>query len=165
MTISNYTNKTSYATNNSTTEFSFSFPVFASSEVTVVQRTDADGTDSTLTETTDYTVSLTGTGTPNYTGGSITTTSTIASGYTLFIYRVTTQTQDTDITNNDEFDEETIEARFDKLTTQIADLAEIVGRCIKVPIGDGTITVTVDNKIDRASTTLGFDADGNVETT
>ena len=169
MTIASYTNKTTGTLGTGTIgqEISFTFPVFDESEVVVIARLTSTGDDTPLTETTHYTVALTGSGTPNYTGGAITmTVATYDNTYTIYIYRVTTQSQATDLIENDNLPAESTEGRLDMLTCQIADLAEIVGRCIKVPLADGEVTgLEVGNEVDRASTTLGFDADGNVTTT
>jgi hypothetical protein len=163
--ISSITNKTSGTAGTGTAgqEISFTFPVFASSEVVVIARNNTTGADTTLTVTTDYTVSLTGTGSPNYTGGSITmVVATYTSSYTIYIYRLTTQSQITDLVENDNLPANTLESRLDKLFCQIADLNEIVGRCIKVPLGDGTITTETDDKVNRASKYLKFDTNGHV---
>jgi len=146
----------------------FTFPVFATSEVKVRTRETATGDETLLTETTHYTVSLTGTGTPNYSGGSITTTATCYgtydSDFVFYIYRVTTQTQATDLTENDNLPAEIVEARFDKLFCLIADLQEQVDRCLKIPISESN-DVELPNSVDRASTTFGFDASGDISLT
>jgi hypothetical protein len=166
MTISSVTNKTSGTAGTGTVgqEISFTFPVFAEGEVVgeAIENATADST--TLVQDTDYTISLTGTGTPNYTGGAITMlVATYDSDYTIYLYRVTTQTQATDLIENDNIPADTIEKRFDQLFAQIADLQEQINRCIRVPLGDGTITTLLPNKVDRASDYLKFDADGDVE--
>ena len=165
--ITTTTNKTSGTTGTAAAQtVAFTFPVFAASEVVVMTRIETTGVDATLVKDTHYTLTLTGTGSPNYTGGSITTTTPfVATTKTIYIYRVTTQTQDTDLTENDYLPAETLEARLDKAFCQIADLKEVVSRCLKVPITDGTITTEVDDKIGRASKYLTFDASGNVSVT
>jgi hypothetical protein len=143
----------------------FTFPVFASTEVKVKKRLTSTGAETDMVVTTDFTVSLTGTGSPNYTGGSITTvTPFIASTYTIHVYRETTQTQSLDLIENDDLPAETVEARFDKLFCLYADLKEQIGRCLKIPITDTALTVELPNSVDRASETLSFDASGNVTT-
>ncbi|MCP4537770.1 MAG: hypothetical protein GY832_11555 [Chloroflexi bacterium] len=144
---------------------SFTFPVLAAAEVKAVTQNPTTGAIVALTKDTHYTVSLTGTGTPNYTGGSVTTlTPFVASSLNVYLYRDTTDTQVYDPINNDDMDAEALEQAIDKLFMLVADLQEQVGRCIKVPIPEST-TVEVDDLIARASTTLGFDASGNVTTT
>jgi hypothetical protein len=144
---------------------SFTFPCIADTEIKVLQQDTTAGTITELTKDTHYSVTLTGTGTPNYTGGSITTLSPfIANTYNIFIYRDTTDTQAYNPINNDDMDADDLESAIDKLFMIVADLQEEVGRCIKIPRPDNQ-TVEVDNYVDRASTTLGFDASGNVTTT
>ena len=86
-------------------------------------------------------------------------------GNTFFIYRKTVQTQALDLTENDNLPAQSLEQQYDKLFGLIGDLFEITDRCIKVNLSDGSITTLVANKVDRANTTLGFDADGDVELT
>lgn len=167
MTISAMTNKTSGTIGTGAAQtVSFTFPVFASTEVKVRARHKTTGAETLLTVTTHYTVSLTGTGTPNYTGGSITTTAacygTYDSNYYFHIYRVTTQTQTTDLIANDVFPADTIEQRIDKLFCLIADLSEKVDRSLKFPITDATLTSELPNSVARVSETCKFDASGNV---
>lgn len=163
--ITTVTNKTSgtAATGVVGQSISFTFPVFAATEVTVIARHGTTGADTTLVKDTHYSVTLTGTGTPNYTGGSISMlVTTYDANYTIYIYRVTTQTQATDLVENDSFGAETLEARLDKLFCLFADLQEQIGRCVKVPLGDGTVTTEADDKINRASKYLKWDASGNL---
>ena len=144
---------------------SFTFPCIADTEIKAVKQHTTTGAITAMTKDTDYTVSLTGTGTPNYTGGSITTiTPFVSSSYNIYLYRDTTDTQAYNPINNDDMDAESLEQAIDKLFMIVADLQEAVGRCIKIPRPEST-TVEVDNYVDRASTTLGFDASGNVTTT
>lgn len=143
---------------------SFTFPVMADTEVKVIRQDRTAGTLTELTKDTHYSVSLTGTGTPNYTGGSITTlTPFVSTSYNLYIYRDTTDTQAYNPVNNDDMDAETLEQAFDKLFMLVADLQEEVGRCIKIPRGESN-TVELPNYVDRASETVQFDASGDVTT-
>ncbi len=166
MTISDNTNIDSGTQGTGAEQaIAFTIPVLASSEVKVLIQHTTTGAITVLTTTTHYTVALTGSGTPNYTGGTITTvTPFVSSSYNIYVYRDTTDTQAYDPTNNDDMDAETLEQAIDKLFMLVADLQEVVGRCIKIPRPEST-TVELDNYIDRASTTLGFDSSGDVETT
>ncbi|GAI14459.1 unnamed protein product [marine sediment metagenome] len=172
MTMANATNKDSgTAATASTQGISFTFNFFATSEILVDVQNDTTGVIATLTPTTHYTVgTLVGTGTPNYTGATVSITSAADTAYpagnTFYIYRKTTQTQTLDLTENDDLPAQSLEQQMDKLFALWADANEQLSRCIKVPVSDGTVTgLTLDNQIDRASTTLGFDASGNVTLT
>ena len=167
--ISSVTNKMSGTTGTGAAQtISFTFPVFAESEVKVRARNTATGVETLLTLTTHYTVSLTGTGVPNYISGSITTTSTTydtyGTDYSFHIYRATTETQDTDLIENDDLPADVIEARFDKLFCLFADLNEKVDRCLKIPITDTALITELPGSVDRASEGVEFDSDGDVTT-
>ena len=57
MTVSTITIKNSYSGNGSATAFAYTFKIFASAELKVYIRTEADGTETLKTVTTHYTVS------------------------------------------------------------------------------------------------------------
>lgn len=169
MTITSVTNKTAGTTGTGAAQtIAFTFPVFAESEVKVRARLTSTGVETLLTLTTHYTVTLTGTGTPNYTGGSITTTATCYdtydSDYTFHVYRETTETQATDLVENDALPAETVESRLDKLFCLYADLNEKVDRCLKIPITDTALTTELPGSVGRASEGCEFDSSGNVTT-
>ena len=98
----------------STTEFTFSFGVFATSEVYVYLETEATNVATLLTENSEYTVSL-----PNddgwlTPGGTVTTTSTYSTAYTLWICRRPPLTQVSDYDTADELDLAALEDDFDR---------------------------------------------------
>lgn len=142
---------------------SFTFQVQLDTEVKAFTQDRTAGTLTELTKDTDYSVSLTATGVNNYTGSITTLTPFIGTGYNIFIYRDTTDSQTYDPINNDDMDSETLESAFDKLFMHIGDIREILDRCIKIPRGEST-TVELPNYVDRASETVQFDASGNVTT-
>lgn len=166
MTISSITNKMSGTTGTGAAQtISFTFPVFASTEVKAKKRLTSTGVETDMTVTTHYTVSLTGTGSPNYTGGSITTVTPFVSNlYTIHVYRETTETQATDLTENDNLPAETLESRLDRLFCLYADLNEKVDRCLKFPITDSSLTTELPSSVGRASETVKCDASGNITT-
>uniref|UniRef100_A0A6M3IJD8 Putative tail protein n=1 Tax=viral metagenome TaxID=1070528 RepID=A0A6M3IJD8_9ZZZZ len=168
MTVSTTTQKEYKTCNGSTVAFDFSFPIVDTSDIVVILRTVADGTETVLTETTHYVVSTENTDYSS--GGTVTTVSTYASTYGLTLVRTTPQTQATDYVENDDFAAETHEAALDKLTRICNDLQEQINRCIKIPRTDAATDTaanaaaitTVDDSVNRASTYLKFDASGNV---
>jgi len=165
MTVSSTTNKdTGTAGTGSSQVISFTFLVQAATEVKAVKQNTTTGAITALVKDTDYTVSLTDTGNNNYTGSVTTLSPYVATGSNIYLYRDTTGTQAYNPINNDAMDAETLEAAIDKLFMQIADLEEQVGRCIKIPRPE-TNTVELDNFVDRASTTFGFDANGDISLT
>ena len=138
MTISSSTRKTGlFAGNNVTTEFPFTFKVFAASDVKVVKTDDATGIETTLTLTTHYTVSLNADQDASP-GGTVTLLSALATGYTLVITSNVVNTQSTALTNNGGFYPAVIEAALDRATIQIQQISEQVDRAVKVPISSTT---------------------------
>jgi len=156
--ISSSSNKVQYNCDGSTTEFTFSFPILQSSDLVVIL-TDSNGNETTLTETTDYTVSVTGNDYSS--GGKITTVETYASGYTITIVREVPLTQETDYRNYDTFPAETIEDALDKLTMETQQLDEKVTRVLQVPVSDEIVPLEIPVKSKRANHFLAFDADGS----
>ena len=157
MALQNTSNKVQYNCDGVQTEFSFTFPIFQSSDIYVVL-TDPDGNETILTENTDYTVTAATNGFEN--GGKITTVSTYASGYTITIVREVPLTQETDFRNKDVLPAETLEDALDKLTMMVQQLEEKVNRNIKVPVSDEVTSLELPNKDARAGHFLGFDANG-----
>ncbi len=157
MALQNTSNKVQYNCDGVQTEFSFTFPIFQSSDIYVVL-TDPDGNETILTENTDYTVTAATNGFEN--GGKITTASTYASGYTITIVREVPLTQETDFRNKDVLPAETLESGFDKLTMIAQQLEEKINRNIKIPVSDEVTSLELPNKEARAGHFLGFDSNG-----
>lgn len=146
----------SYACNGSNTVFAYTFKIFADSDL-VVKLRDTNGVETTLTLTTDYTVS--GAGAAG--GGNVTTVATYASGNQLVILRQIPITQLTDYVENDAFLAETHEAAIDRAIMLSQQLDEEVGRAIKMPdsspLAGAALEITggaLANKV------IGFDAGG-----
>ena len=162
MTISSTTVKNSYSGNDSTTNFAYTFKIFADSDLIVIIRSSA-GTETTKSLTTHYTVAGAGVAS----GGSITFTSgnTPATGETVVIIRNVPQTQAIDYIANDPFPAETHEEGLDRGTMTIQQMQETLDRSFKV---SKTNTIAspefTDNAATRASKTLGFDSSGNLTT-
>jgi len=148
-----------YSCNGSQVIFPFTFPISAETDLVVKVRTDATGAVSTLTLTTNYTVSKTGSTWDS--GGNVTTVDTYATGKTLMIKRVTTLDQTKDYIESDDFPAESHEEGLDKLTRIAQELQEELDRSLKMPdTDDEDLDMTIPNSVDRASKWLGFDADG-----
>ena len=163
MTVSTTSNKVSFSANGSTTVFAYNFKIFADADLTVIIRA-ADGTETTKTLTTHYTVS----GAGSASGGNVTFTSgnTPANGETVVIARQLTKTQGTDYVANDPFPAESHEDALDRLTFITQELQEEVDRSIKASVtntltgAEFTISAT-----DRANKVFSFDASGNLAVT
>lgn len=144
-----------YTTNGATTSFSFSFRVAdyggveAEDMVKVILVTIATGAETVLTRGVSagqYTVSVNG-DQDSSPGGSITTISTYATGFYIYIRLKPTFTQATELTSQTGYNGATHEAQFDEQQRQILDLRDRIRR-VAVPgvqIGesfDGEITGT-----------------------
>ena len=106
MTISTTSIKNSYSGDGSTTNFAYTFKIFANSDLQVIIRSST-GLETVKTITTHYTVA----GAGDASGGSITFTTgnTPASGETVVIRRALPQTQSLDYIANDPFPAESHE--------------------------------------------------------
>ena len=162
MTISSTTVKNSYLGDGSTSAFSYTFKIFANSDLQVIIRSST-GAETVKTITTHYTVS--GAGDAN--GGSVTFTSgnIPASGETVVIRRAVPQTQSIDYIANDPFPAESHEEGLDRSMMTIQQMQEELDRSFKVS-RTNTISSSefTDNASTRASKTLGFDSSGDLTT-
>jgi hypothetical protein len=158
MTVSSSTNKVSYSGNGSLTTFAYSFKIFDQDDLTVILRA-ADGTETTQTITTHYTV--TGVGVAS--GGNVVFGSAPASGVTVVIIREQPLTQGLDLVPNDPFPAESLEEALDKLVFMTQKHEEELGRAIKGSrtnvIANSEFTVSAT---DRANKLFSFDSSGNL---
>lgn len=127
MTISSETMKVSYAASGVTTSYAYTFKIFDDDELDVIV-TDANGAETELTLTTDYTV----TGAGVDAGGTIVLedATDAPSGSTLTIIRNVPYTQETDYTEGDDFPADSHEDALDKLLMQILQLKFGLSRCL-----------------------------------
>lgn len=140
MTLSSAINRMDYTGNDSTATYSFSYRIFADSDLVVTVVKTSDASETTLVLDTDY--SVTGAGAAS---GSITLIDTgqdfmsassyLDTGYTLVIRRVRPITQTTDIRNQGDFYPETHEDVFDKLTMVDQQQQEELDRTVKFSEG------------------------------
>ena len=163
MTISSTTVRNSYSGDGSTTTFSYTFKIFQDSDIQVIIRS-ANGTETTKTITTHYTVTGAGVsagGTVIFTGGNIPT-----STQTVVLRRNIPQTQAIDYIANDPFPAESHEEGLDRATMAIQQLQEEVTRSIKLS-KTNTMTSTEFSvgAADRANKILAFDTNGELAVT
>lgn len=138
MTVSSTTSRVSYSTNGSTTLFQFPYYFLEDEDLEVVLKNNSTGAETILVLTTNYTV----TGAGNAAGGSITTLSTYASGYTLSIFRNPQVVQETDLEENDSLPAESLEMALDKLTMIAQRHDDLLER--SVTLSDGTAAGSFD---------------------
>ena len=163
MTVSTTTNRASYSGNGTNDTFAYAFKIFADGDLTVIIRA-ADGTETTKTLTTHYTVTGAGTdsgGNVVFTSGNIPT-----STETVVILRQLDLTQGTDYVANDPFPAESHEDALDRLTMIAQQHDEAIGRALKVSqtnvIATSEFTTSAS---DRANKLLSFDGSGDLTVT
>jgi len=167
MAIDSTVNRNDYVGNGSTAGYSFTFKIFDSSHLLVSIRDTSDNEEFTLTIGTDYTVS----GVGAESGGSISLVDSnqewldssgfLATGYVLSIRRLLPIEQATDIRNQDNYYPEVIEDQFDKVVMIDQQQQDEIDRCLKTSETDSGAIGPLPAVEDRASKTLGFDADGD----
>jgi hypothetical protein len=147
-TVPSSASRVDYLTNGSTTVFSVPFVFFDDTDLQVILVNNTSGSESTLALTTSYTVTG-GDGA----AGSITTTSTYASGYTLVIQREVPYTQEIDYEPNDGFPADVNEEGLDRATMQTQQALRRARQSPKLPTtydpdsdGDITLPVPVNGK-------------------
>jgi hypothetical protein len=163
MTISSTTVRNSYSGDNSTTTFSYTFKIFADSDIQVIIRS-TDGTETIKTITTHYTVTgagASGGGSVIFTSGNIPT-----STQTVVLRRNIPQTQAIDYIANDPFPAESHEEGLDRATMAIQQLQEEVTRSLKLSkTNTMTSTEFTVGASARANKILAFDANGEISVT
>jgi hypothetical protein len=157
MTVANQTRRTSAIGSAAAgQEIPFSFPITDSSDLTVKTRVTATGVTATLTETSDYTVTISGD-----TGGIVTLVDALAATSEVFVIRNTPRTQSFDLEQGGAFNAENVEDAHDKNCKLANDNAGDISLALRAPDTDATdIDMELPNSVDRASSFLKFDANG-----
>jgi len=150
MTLSTTTNKITYAGNDATTSFAYTFKIWATADLKVYTRTA--GVDTLKTETTHYSVTGTLPGT-----GNVVFVAAPATGTTVIIVRDRAATQDLDLIANGTFAAENIEIQLDKLAAQVQAVREILNRAPAVPIGNTVASWSLPEPV--ASQLIGYASD------
>ena len=147
MSVSSTDNQVIYTGTGTTGPFDFDFRVYATSDLLVQKLVIATEVISTLTETTDYVVTVDEDGT-----GYITTVAAVTSTYKLIISRVLPLTQEVTYVENDKFPAATHEEALDRSRMIDQQLQEQIDRCVKVPAGS---TLDVDQLVTSVTEAAG----------
>jgi hypothetical protein len=148
------TSRNDYVGNGATSTYSFNFKIFAETDLEVI-KADTDGSETTLTWPTDF--SVTGVGVSS--GGSITLTAgSLTSGYALTIRRVRPLTQTTDLRNQSAFFPDTQEDTFDHLVMIDQQQQDGIDRSLKLAVTDDGAEPVIP--VDRSGRFLAFDSVG-----
>ena len=149
MTISSSTSRNEYTASASQTEFTYTFKIFDDDDVTVIQ----EGT--TLTKTTDYTVS----GVGNANGGTITLVTGATSGDIIVITRNEPLTQEVDFVEGDDLPSTSLEEGLDRSAIRDQDLQEQIDRSFKFTEGSSISGISNELSIDdMKGFALGFNS-------
>jgi hypothetical protein len=151
MTVSSSTNRVSYSGNGSLTTFAYTFKVFDETDLTVILRA-ADGTETTQTITTHYTVTNVG----NASGGNVEFVTAPSATETVVIVREQPLTQGLDLVPNDPFPAQSLEESLDKLTFVDQRLNEKIDRALTFSVGDVVTDTTLPVKELRVGKVLAF---------
>lgn len=158
MTVSTTTRKQTYNMDGATLTFDFTFRALttAPTDIKCKHITVATGAESAdLTYTTDYTVSINSNGI----GGTVTVTDAKSSAFQLLVYRDTTDTQESDYSDFDQFPADTLERDLDKRTMIAQEQSEEQDRIVKYPISSTVGTITFPNPV--ADQYIGWNSDGD----
>lgn len=157
MPVQSETSRIQYTGNNSSvTPYTVPFLFLASGDLAVVV-TDEDGVETTLTETTDYTV----TGAGEDTGGEVVTVDAVPATSTVTIYREPEATQLAEFQATGRLPAATLTDGLDRLTMLVQSLLRKVSRCFRFT--DSSADVDAVPGTNRASKVLGFDSSGDAQ--
>ena len=168
MTLSSATSRVSYTGNGAVDTYAYTFKIFSDDDLRVTVR-DTDDVETTLTLTTDYTV----TGAGSVSGGNVVLVNSaqawldgdgdLKSNYILTIRRVRDLVQETDIRNQGAFYPEIHEDQFDILVMQDQQQQDEINRSVKLPetISTSDFDPTLPTDIGTASAVLAINATGD----
>jgi hypothetical protein len=155
MPVASETSRVQYTGNGSTvTAYTVPFYFLANADVVVVLTTAA-GVETTLTETTHYTL----TGATNPAGGSLVTVSAYDNTHTITIYREPQATQSAEFQSTGALPASTLTRGLDKLTMLVQSLQRKVARSFR--LNDKAAAVAAFEEADRENTVVGFDSSGD----
>ena len=159
MTISTTTTKNQHSGNASATTFAYNFKILDDDDIEVI-KTAANGTDTTLTKTVNYSVAGVGAD-----SGSITIVGTpLAANEKVTIRRKMSFTQPTDLQNQGGFFAEVHETAFDRQAMYALQNEEVINRTLKIPTVE-TLDMTLPTIDNRKGKILGFNATTGVSET
>lgn len=144
MTVESTIRKESYAGGTGTFTFSFRALTTALSDIKVVKKLISSGAETTLTYGVDYTVDVEDDGI----GGTVTASPSISTLYTVTVYRETTDKQESDYDDYNQFPADTLETDLDRRTMLSQEVAEDVGRAAKLSVTSSLTEVVLPDPVD-----------------
>ncbi|MGB0670028.1 MAG: hypothetical protein ACPGNT_00905 [Rhodospirillales bacterium] len=140
-----------YAGNDVQTQFTYPFPIFATSDLLVYLDTTL------LTEGDDYTVA----GAGDSAGGSITCTTAPATGETVTLLRQSIIERTSDFQEAGEFRAKVLNDDLDRIVAALQEVSIEASRGLKLSPTDTTETLELPIKADRIDKVLTFDTNGD----
>ncbi len=137
MSVTSTINRVREEGNGTKTVFSFSFPIFAASELQVYNVVRATDVATLKTITTHYTVSINS----SSEGGTVTWLTAPTAAQDSLILRVVPYSQDADIPTESNFPEAQIENQLDRLCMMCIQLKVITDRCVQAGVAEDTVTL------------------------
>jgi len=144
MSVSSTARKQTFAGGTSTLTFTFRALTSTPTDIKVKKTLISTGVDSDLTYTTDYTVAISTDGV----GGVVTVSPSIGTLYNLTVYRETTNKQESDYDDYNQFPANTLENDLDRRTLVDQEQSEDLGRTIKLPITNTLTGLVLPNPVD-----------------
>ena len=157
MTISSNDRRIQYTATSGQTIFPYDFPIAANTEIEVKQTVDSTGVTSTLTLTTDYTVSDVG----EASGGDITLVTGAATDDIITITGATPLTRTTDFSNAGDFLASDLNDQLDNQLKILQENDTKTSRAVLLADEDTSASLTLPTASTRASKFLAFDASGD----
>lgn len=157
MTVATNDRRIQYTASAGQTVFPYDFPIEANTEIKVLQTLASDSTTSTLTLTTNYTVS----GVGDSGGGNITLVTGAALGDIITITGNTPLTRTTDFNQAGDFLTSELNAQLDRITNILQENDTETSRAVLLADEDTADSLTLPTTSNRASKYLAFDASGN----
>ena len=167
MTINSATRKAGpYVGNGSADTFAFNFKVFSASDVVVKQLEDSTSIETTLSLTTNYTVTLNQDQNGNPGGSIKLTAGNLATGFRIVITSDVNALQGVDLTNQGGFFPEIINDALDKAVILHQEQQEKLNRSLNFSLTNtiGSLEIT-QNAAARANKVLSFDSAGELDLT
>lgn len=142
MAVTSTTRKQSFA--GGQTNLTFTFECLPDHPEYIKVTATSGGTDTVLTYSSAYTVSLETDGS----GGTVTLSPTYSTGYTHTVYRECEQVQESDYDDYNAFPANTLESNLDRLTFITQEIQEAVNRTVQVPVSSTASGLVLPNPVD-----------------
>lgn len=144
MTVETSTRKQTFAGGQANHVFSFRTLASHPEYISVLKTLTSTGVETDLTYNVDYTVSLDSDGV----GGTVVVSPTVSTSYTVTVYRVTDDVQESDYDDFNQFPADTLEDDLDRRTLVSQEKEEALDRTAKLPISSSVDSVVLPNPED-----------------